>query len=261
MIRTRRSLLVGAAAAALARLAPPGHGEAVAVAPPQVLLGRRNTARTTTTLENSGPGPALAVRGSGAVALSVMGNAHINGRLSVWTGLNADKLDGLDSTAFARALHEHPYARANHSHLYAPYDHVHPPDYDGALVVFASYSKMWLPDSSERLDTLTLPHGLSDVWAAHVELNWWEAVFDSAGNGSWARRSEMAGLVQVDYYSDVPLFHVPRVYWTALDGEGITIRARAPSYQTAQYLVRVRIWVDRTSGSEGIPAPRGLSLT
>ncbi len=250
MSHTRRTLFLGTAAAALTQLAPPRRTEAAA--PPPVLLGRRNTARTTTFLENSGTGPALAIRGSGTVALSVVGNAHIAGRLSA-PGLNADKLDGLDSTAFARALHEHPYA---------PYEHAHPetaPDYDGFVRVLASADLMAVPDDSPDgwayFDTLTLPHGLPRVLEAHVELNWWEAVFDSDGKGSWARRSEMAGLARgVTYSSDVPLFDVPRVYWTALSTGGITIRARHSS-GWAQYLVRVRIWVEHASSGKGMPSP------
>lgn len=73
-------------------------GTAVAATGGTFILGRANTASTQTVLSNSGTGPVLALStrtGQAPLAVSASSGKATN--------LSADKLDGLDSTAFARS--------------------------------------------------------------------------------------------------------------------------------------------------------------
>lgn len=73
-------------------------GTAAAATGGTFILGRSNAASTQTVLTNSGTGPVLALSTrTGQVPLAVSAGA---GKA---TNLNSDKLDGLDSTAFARS--------------------------------------------------------------------------------------------------------------------------------------------------------------
>lgn len=73
-------------------------GTAAAATGGTFILGRGNAASTQTSLTNSGSSPVLALSTrTGQVPLAVSAGA---GKA---TNLNADKLDGLDSTAFARS--------------------------------------------------------------------------------------------------------------------------------------------------------------
>jgi hypothetical protein len=96
MTRFRRFHTPVVAVAALAlgiALSPAGNAVA---AVKSVLLGTKNTAASTTTISNS-RGTALALNSpSGKAPLAVNSTGKV-------TNLNADRLDGLDSSAFARA--------------------------------------------------------------------------------------------------------------------------------------------------------------
>jgi hypothetical protein len=70
-----------------------GSGSAYAATGGKFILGRSNSAGATSTLSSS-HGPALSLKASGA-ALKVSNGSKI-------TNLNADTVDGLDSTTFAR---------------------------------------------------------------------------------------------------------------------------------------------------------------
>lgn len=75
-----------------------GTGSAVAATGGNFILGRSNSASSQTVLTNSGSGPVLALStrsGQPPVAVSAQSGKATN--------LNSDKLDGLDSTAFALA--------------------------------------------------------------------------------------------------------------------------------------------------------------
>lgn len=81
-------------------------GTAVAATGGTFVLGRGNAASTPTSLTNSGAGPVLSLStrtGQPPLAVSAAAGKATN--------LSADKLDGLDSTAFARAFNHGMFQR------------------------------------------------------------------------------------------------------------------------------------------------------
>ena len=70
-------------------------GGAVAATGGKLILGRSNSAGTTTTL-SAGRGPALSLKSTGSPALKVNNNRKV-------ANLNADQLDGLSAGSFARS--------------------------------------------------------------------------------------------------------------------------------------------------------------
>lgn len=74
-----------------------GTGTATAATGGSFLLGRGNSASTQTLLQNTGSGPALAITASRAGQVPIAVSAQ-SGKA---TNFNSDKLDGLDSSAFA----------------------------------------------------------------------------------------------------------------------------------------------------------------
>jgi hypothetical protein len=71
-------------------------GSAVAATAKSVLLGRTNKATTTTTIRNSKGTPLALTAKKGSAPLRVSSSTKV-------TGLNADQLDGLSSSSFARS--------------------------------------------------------------------------------------------------------------------------------------------------------------
>jgi hypothetical protein len=90
-------------------------GVAVAATGNPLLLGRSNDAGRPTSLTNTGTGPALRLsNGAGAPPLTV------NGNTTKVAGLNADLLDGKDSTAFVGGRGHFLSNRATVTHLVQP---------------------------------------------------------------------------------------------------------------------------------------------
>jgi len=86
--------LAAAAVAATAALGLALDGAAYAATGSSLVLGRLNVAGSTTTIQSTGPGPALRL----AVASSTSAPFSTNARGKV-VGLDADRLDGLDAAA------------------------------------------------------------------------------------------------------------------------------------------------------------------
>ncbi len=246
-MKTRRSILGTAGAALVAVVGGAGPANA-ASPPPAVLLGRRNRSASPTALQSTSARPALEVRGAGPQALRVVGGLRVTGALTVGSravvsGLNADRVDGFDATAFAMAAHPHA------------------PAFDtGWFEVGVTRDSMRLVPDGAEVDGVDFEHGLAGLNDAVVALDWQEWVWDqSTDRRFWAVRSgaDASLVVHVPFlYNGLlgPEVRVrewgPRASWSALTATTLTVTARSvPSWDSNwswlysdKYKLRLRVW-------------------